>query len=106
MSRLAGRTRIARKQLVIEAVGLALVALVPCRQVTGPILSALAMASWRRFAGGAGEGGAGGRAGPPPQAPGPRPGTPGTGPGGAPAPRRVRPAPVSPFHPHGGVSAL
>ena len=51
MSRLAGRTRIARKWLVIEASGLSLAALVPCRQVTCRILSALAIASVRRFAG-------------------------------------------------------
>ena len=44
----------ARKWLVIEAVGLPLVALVPCRQVTGGIVSAWAIASWRRFAGGPG----------------------------------------------------
>jgi hypothetical protein len=54
MSRLAGRTRIARKQLVIEASGLPLAALVPCRHVTCRILPALAIASVRRFAGGAG----------------------------------------------------
>ena len=54
MSRLAGRTRIARKWLVMAAAGLPLVALVPCRQVTCRIWSALAMASWRRFTGGAG----------------------------------------------------
>ena len=35
MSLLAGRTRMARKWLVINALGLPLVALVPCRQVTG-----------------------------------------------------------------------
>jgi hypothetical protein len=42
MSRLAGRTRIARKLLLMAAVGLPLMALVPCRQVTGAIWSALA----------------------------------------------------------------
>ena len=35
MSRLAGRTRMATKWLVMAASGLPLVALVPCRQVTG-----------------------------------------------------------------------
>ena len=54
MSRLAGRTRMATKWLVMAASGLPLVALVPCRQVTGWIWSALAMASWRRFTGGPG----------------------------------------------------
>ena len=34
--------------------GLALLVLVPCRQVTGRIWAAWAMASWRRFAGGPG----------------------------------------------------
>jgi hypothetical protein len=51
MRRLAGRTRTARKWLVMAAVGLPLVALVPCRQVTGWIWPAWAMASWRRLAG-------------------------------------------------------
>ena len=54
MSRLAERTRIAAKQLVIEASELPLVVLVPCRQVTGRTWSALAIASVRRFTGGAG----------------------------------------------------
>ena len=67
MSRLAGRTRIARKQLVIEASGLPLAPLVPCRHVTCRILPALAIASVRRFAGGAGQAGPGGRPGPPPR---------------------------------------
>jgi len=44
----------ARKQLVIEAAGLPLVARVPCRQVTGRAWSALAIASWRRLSGGPG----------------------------------------------------
>ena len=51
MSRLAGRTRIARKWLVMAASGLPLVALVPCRQVTGWTWSAWAIASWRRLTG-------------------------------------------------------
>src|SRR2546423_14900273 len=97
MSRLAGRTRIARKQLVIEAVGLALVALVPCRQVTGPILSALAMASWRRFAGGAGE------AGPPPRLAGPRRGSSAQALGGAPPPAPTAPPRSLPPPARGGV---
>ena len=52
--RLAGRTRMARKWLVMAASGLPRVALVPCRQVTGWMSAALAIASWRRFAGGCG----------------------------------------------------
>jgi hypothetical protein len=51
MRRLAGRTRIARKQLVMAAAGLPLVALVPCRQVTYCTWLALAMASWRTLTG-------------------------------------------------------
>src|SRR5947207_3060192 len=51
MRRLAGRTRIARKWLVMAAVGLPWVALVPCRQVTGWVWSALARASWRKLTG-------------------------------------------------------
>ncbi len=66
MSRLAGRTRIATRQLVMAAVGLPLAALVPCRQVTGRAVSAWAIASWRRFTGGPGQAGPGGRPGPPP----------------------------------------
>ena len=54
MPRLAGWTRMATKWLVMAAPGLPLVALVPCRQVTGCTWSALAMASWRRFTGGPG----------------------------------------------------
>ena len=51
MSRLAGRTRIATNQLVMAASGLLLAVLVPCRQVTGWALSALASASWRKLSG-------------------------------------------------------
>ena len=57
----------ARKQLVIDAAGLPLAVLVPCRQVACRILPALAIASVRRFAGGAGQAGPGGRPGPPPR---------------------------------------
>ena len=52
MSRLAGRTRMARKWLAMAAAGLPLVALVPWRQVTGWIWLAQAMASWRKSAAG------------------------------------------------------
>src|SRR5512135_56536 len=51
MRRLAGRTRIAMKWLVMAAPGLPRVVLVPCRQVTGAAWSACAMASWRTLAG-------------------------------------------------------
>src|ERR1035441_905090 len=51
MSRLAGRTRMARKQLGMAASGLLLVALVPCRQVTGLAWPAWSVAQWRRVSG-------------------------------------------------------
>ena len=38
----------------MAAAGLSLAALVPCRQVTGAMVSAWAMASWRRFTAGLG----------------------------------------------------
>ena len=49
-----GRTRIARKWQVMAASGLPRVVRVPCRQATGRIWPAAAMASWRRFTGGCG----------------------------------------------------
>jgi hypothetical protein len=51
MRRLAGRTRIVRKWLVIAAPGLPGVILVPCRQVTGWVWPTCAIASWRTLTG-------------------------------------------------------
>src|SRR5260370_36681604 len=93
MSRLAGRTRMATKWLVMAAVGLPLVALVPCRQVTCWIVSARAMASWRRFTGGRGEAGLRGEPRPPPRGAGVRAPRARPGPRGALARAALHPPP-------------
>src|SRR5262249_60165558 len=85
MWRLAGRTRMARKWLVMAASGLPLLVLVPRRQVTGRTWAAWARARVRRVAGGGGEAGLGGGARPPA----------GLGRGAAPAPRAGGP-PLAP----------
>src|SRR5262249_61645909 len=65
MGRLAGRTWMARKWLVMAASGLPLLVLVPRRQVTGRTWAAWARARVRRVAGGCGEAGVGGWPGAP-----------------------------------------